>query len=183
MGRSALAGSREVHIVSASRSNVSSTGKPLGERGMVILRDGASTVASIPNCGKRCHPSAQGHFTLARCKAPLPRGEGVGVRGVRRSAHRQGESSTSTPHPRPLSRRERGEHRHIPHPPASVNGPARALPARGKCRAKSGCDRVGSGAMRRRARRDRYRGSAGRSPARRQAAKWSLPTLRAGGTC
>ena len=58
--------------------------------------------------------SAQEHFTLAGAEAPLPPGEGFGVRGGRVSAHRRGESSISAPHPRPLSRWERGDHRHFP---------------------------------------------------------------------
>ena len=61
------------------------------------------------------------HVTLAICEnaretlqTPLPVGEGFGVREGQISAHRQGESSTSAPHPRPLSWRERGECRQTP---------------------------------------------------------------------
>src|SRR6266699_774111 len=38
MGRSAFLGSRPVHMVSASMSKLSRTGKPLGESGMTCLR-------------------------------------------------------------------------------------------------------------------------------------------------
>src|SRR4029077_9499283 len=38
MGRSAFLGSRAVHMVSASMSKLSRTGKPLGESGMTCLR-------------------------------------------------------------------------------------------------------------------------------------------------
>ena len=48
--------------------------------------------------------------TVAGGKAPLPLGEGFGVRERRASAYRR-DSSTTAPHPRPLSQRERGEDR------------------------------------------------------------------------
>src|SRR5215475_4351220 len=42
MGRSAFFGSRAVHMVSASRSKLSSTGNPLGARGMAASASSAS---------------------------------------------------------------------------------------------------------------------------------------------
>ena len=86
----------------------------------------------LPGRGGRLEPHRTSHSSrleaglkLERCKAPLPLGEGFGVRERRVSAHRQGESSTSAPHPRPLSRWERGEHRQAPHPQHSVKWPCR----------------------------------------------------------
>ena len=58
----------------------------------------------------------QEHSTLKRRKTPLPPGEGFGVREEGASAHSPGDSSTSPPHPRPLSRGERGEGQHPPDP-------------------------------------------------------------------
>ena len=53
----------------------------------------------------------QAPLPLEGVEAPLPPGEGFGVREGHTSAHRPGDSSTSAPHPRPPSRRERGERR------------------------------------------------------------------------
>ena len=51
----------------------------------------------------------QDHSRLVGLEAPLPLGEGFGVREPGASSRRSGDSSISPPHPRPLSRGERGE--------------------------------------------------------------------------
>ena len=51
----------------------------------------------------------QGHPTLMRVKAPLPPGEGFGVREPGAAVHRSAEPSSLAPLPRPLSQRERGD--------------------------------------------------------------------------
>src|SRR5215831_12517836 len=103
MGRSAFLGSRAVHMVSASMSNVSRTGKPLGDSGMTCL--------------------LEGHGARARALALQLRGQGqhaaVGVPGTDDL-----EPDRQTVGGPPARQRDGGMAREVERPQIRIPGPA-----------------------------------------------------------
>src|SRR5882762_9459237 len=60
IGRSTFLGSRAVHMVSASMSKLSRTGKPFGESGMTCLRSARVRGASAARTGARARDARPG---------------------------------------------------------------------------------------------------------------------------
>ena len=116
LARAARSGGVSVLLV---RPPVSRRGRCPGSRASCPRNQGRDALDPRVATGRTPFERARvepGAFHAGGSQALLPPGEGFRVREGRPSAHRPGDFSASAPHPRPLSRGERGE---CPQPPAA----------------------------------------------------------------